>query len=94
MKFILDNINKMSYENNVFNIECDENIIKAYIIDGTVKIKVYNDDNNMIGINGLKINDSIKIYYKEINLNIIFPIKIIKLNNYIFNNMSSSSDNE
>ena len=50
--------------------------------------------NNIIGINGLEINDSIKIYYKEKNNNIIFPIKIIKLNNYIFNNMTSSSDSE
>ena len=94
MKIILDNIYKISYNNSLFTIECSNNIINGYIIDGSVKLNIYDNDNNIIGINGLEINDSIKIYYKEKNNNIIFPIKIIKLNNYIFNNMTSSSDSE
>ena len=94
MKIILDNIYKISFENNLFNIECNDNHIRAHIIDGSVKLNVYDNDNNIIGINGLEINDTIKIYYKEKKHNIIFPIKIIKLNNYIFNDMSSSSDSE
>ena len=94
MKIILDNIYKISYENDLFYIECNDISIRSYIIDGTVKLNVYDSDNNKIGINGLQINDSIKIYYKEKKHNIIFPIKIIKLNNYTFNDMSSSSDNE
>ena len=63
------------------------------IIDGSVDIIITDVYKNNIGLYGLNINDSIKIYYKKYN-NIIKPIKIIKLNNYIFNDESSPSDSE
>jgi hypothetical protein len=94
MKNILENIYKISNDANLFYIECNNITIQSPIIDGTVKIQIVDDENYDIGINGLEINDSIKIYYKEKKNNMIIPIKIIKLNNYSFNSMSSSSDNE
>ena len=94
MKNILENIYKIWNDINLFYIECNNIITQSPIINGTVEIQVYDDENYNIGINGLDINDSIKIYYKEKKNNMIIPIKIIKLNNYTFNNMSSSSDNE
>ena len=94
MQNIIENIYKISYNNNIFSIECENIIINSPIIDGSVVINIVDDENNSIGINGLYINDSIKIYYKEKINKMIIPIKIIKLNNYSFNEMSSSSDGE
>jgi len=94
MQSIIENIYKISYNNNIFSIECENIKLNASIIDGSVIIDIVDDENNNIGINGLDINDSIKIYYKEKINNMIIPIKIIKLNNYSFNEMSSSSDGE
>ena len=94
MQNIIENIYKISYKNDLFSIECEKCILNSPIIDGSVIIDIVDDDNNTIGINGLYINDSIKIYYKEKINNMIIPIKIIKLNNYSFNEMSSSSDGE
>ena len=94
MKTIIENIYKFSHDNITFNIECVSYILSIPIIDGTAQVSIIDIDNNNIGVNGLDINDSIKIYYKKINNNIIKPIKIIKFFNYIFNDDSSSSDNE
>jgi hypothetical protein len=94
MQNIIENIYKISYDNDLFLIECEKYILNSSIINGSVIINIVDDDNNNIGINGLYINDIIKIYYKEKINNTIIPIKIIKLNNYSFNEMSSSSDGE
>lgn len=94
MQNIIENIYKISYNNDLFSIHCEKCILNSPIINGSVIIDIVDDDNNNIGINGLDINDSIKIYYKEKINNMIIPIKIIKLNNYSFNEMSSSSDGE
>jgi hypothetical protein len=94
MKTIVENIYKFSHDNIHLNIECATYILSIPIIDGTAQVSIIDIDNNNIGVNGLDINDSIKIYYKKINNNIIKPIKIIKIYNYIFNDDSSSSDNE
>jgi hypothetical protein len=93
MKIQLENIYKISNDMNLFYIECKNTIIQVPIIEGTVKINIVDDDNINIGINGLEKNDYIKIYYKEKKKKVIL-IRIIKLNNYSFNNMSSSSDTE
>ena len=94
MKIIIETICKFSNDNTNFYIECGKYILSVPIIEGTAHINIIDSDNTNIGINSLDINDSIKIYYKNINKNIIKPIKIIKIYNYIFNDDSSSSDNE
>ena len=95
MKTILENIYNISYNSTTIHILCSNNIIIcAPIINGTIKINIFDIDNNNIGINGLDINDNIKIYYKENINNMIKPIKIIKLNNYKFNDESSASDED
>ena len=59
MKIILDNIYKISYNNSLFTIECSNNIINGYIIDGSVKLNIYDNDNNIIGA---RCKDSINIF--------------------------------
>jgi hypothetical protein len=92
MKYIIENIYNFSYNKKYILIECEKHNVSALIIDGTIDIIIINSDNENIGINGLEINDTIKIYYKEFKNNMIYSIKIIKLNNYKFNDMSSSSE--
>ena len=93
MENTLECINSISFDIMNLYIECDNIKLCIPIIDGSVCIKILDIYKNNIGLNDLNINDSIKIYYKK-NNNIIKPIKIIKLNNYIFNDESSPSDNE
>jgi len=90
---ISDCINNISYDISNLYIECDNIKLCIPIIDGTICVKIRDMSKNNIGLYGLNINDSIKIYYKKYN-NIIKPIKIIKLNDYIFNDESSPSDSE
>ena len=95
MKSILEYIYNISYDLINMYIHCSNNIVlQLPITDGTIKIDIIDIDNNKIGINGLEINDNIKIYYKEKNITMIKPIKIIKLNNYIFNSDSSISEED
>ena len=94
MKSVYGIISKLYSDNNNIYIECDKIVIYAPIINGNVKINIIDFNNNNIGINGIKLNDSIKIFYNEKNnkLKPIQSIKIIKINNYTFNSDSSSSD--
>jgi len=91
MKKILDCITDITYDSNVVVIECTYHKIQVPIVDGTVQINIIDLDNNKIGINNIKKNDSIKIFYHDKINDMIKPIKIIKINNYIFNDDSSSS---
>ena len=73
-------------------IECDDHYVSTPIINGSIQINIIDLDNNNIGINGIKINDSIKIFYYEKINDMIKPIKIIKINNYVLNDSSSSEE--
>jgi len=93
MNNTIDSINNITFDTMNLYIECNDIKLSIPIIDGTACIKIIDVYKNNIGLFGLNLNDSIKIYYKK-NNNIIKPIKIIKLNNYIFNDESSPSESE
>ena len=92
MKKVLDYIVNIKYNDNCYIIECMDHNIISPVEDGTVQINIIDLENNKIGINNIKKNDSIKIFYREKINDMIKPIKIIKINNYVFNDDSSSSD--
>jgi hypothetical protein len=95
MKNIIDRIVNINYQftpSEYIYIKCINNNIIAPIVIGSVEINIIDTDNNIIGINNININDIIKIYYREKINDYIKPIKIIKMNNYIFNDDSNSSE--
>ena len=92
MKKVLDYIVDIKNIDDMYIIECTGHILCSPIKDGTVQINIIDFDNKKIGINNIKKNDSIKIFYHEKINDMIKPIKIIKINNYVFNDDSSSSD--
>ena len=95
MDIIEDKIKNFTIANNIFIISCEKYDLYFNIIDGTVNIDIYNILRNKLGIDYLKVNDVIKIYYKKKNLylNKIKNIKKIIINStYEFNDESSDSE--
>nr|QFG74662.1 MAG: hypothetical protein [Megaviridae environmental sample] len=95
MDIIEDKITNFKITNNNFIISCEKYDLYFNIIDGTVNIDIYNILKNKLGIEYLKVNDVIKIYYKKkyLYLNKIKNIKKIIINStYEFNDESSDSE--
>ena len=90
-----DKVTNFKITNDTFIISCEKYDLYFNIIDGTVNINIYNILKNKLGIEYLKVNDVIKIYYKKKNLylNKIKNIKKIVINStYEFNDESSDSE--
>ncbi len=94
MKKILETINDFIVEKDIIIIKCKKYNIILPIVDGTVKINMSNEFKEHIGINDININDNIIVFYRDINISNIKPIKIIKLFNYKFNDETSDSEIE
>lgn len=87
---ITDIIENISWDNNYFYINCENNKVKISIIDGEINIPIYNNINKVIYINELNVNDNITVIYKNKD-EYIYPLKIILNDKYDFH---SSSEEE
>ncbi len=94
MKKQLETISNFEINENEFIIKCNKYNLILPIKNGSVLITLSNELKENIGINELKINDNIIIFYRDITNKNIKPIKIIKLFNYKFNDDSSDNDME
>ena len=84
-------------ENIVFNddnviIECEKKNLKMRIIDGSVDIKIFTNDNDEVGYTILENNDNICVFYESKENNYFIPKKIIIQTKY--NLISESEDSE
>ncbi len=77
-----DCINSFIIDDNLFKIICNKYILVLSIINGSINIPIINENDEDIGLSELNENDNIVFLFREINKNIIKPIKIIKHFNY------------
>jgi hypothetical protein len=92
MKKILETINKFEINEDKMIIICKKYNLVLPIKNGSVQINISNELKETIGINEINLNDNIIIFYRDLNIVNIKPIKIIKLFNYKFNDESSDND--
>ena len=60
-----DKIKSFEIKDNIFIINCENNILNYEIIDGSVKVNIKNNLNEKIGISCLKENDYICLIYEK-----------------------------
>ncbi len=77
-----DSINSFIIDDNLFKIICNKYILILPIKNGSIDISIINDNNEEIGLTDLNENDNIIFLFREINENIIKPLKIIKNHTY------------
>ena len=94
-------IKNINLTKNNFIIESTDNqIFTSKIKHGSVKFKIYNEDNNEVNLNNINENQLVTIYSKNKSFdfsndletaekNNIIIKKIIIKNNYVFNSVSS-----
>lgn len=92
MKCINETIINIIFNPDAMYIQCIHSSIIAPIINNSVQINIYDEDNINIGICGININDKVKIYYCDKINDMIKPLKIIKKTQYKFNDETSDSD--
>ena len=92
MKFINETIINIIFNIDSMYIFGIHSSIIAPIINNSVQINIYDEDNINIGISGININDKIRIYYCDKINDMIKPLKIIKKTQYQFNDETSDSD--
>ena len=92
MKLYQAQIKNINYNKDFIIIDCNKKQIKIYIIDGTVNINIFTNENKKVSYTYLDENDIINIYYKKKEQDYIIPHKIIINTKYSLN--SDSSDFE